>query len=143
MDDVLKINLTIPGQWCAGFGDCVTWAWIAAGVSRPLAFAANGPNADLLRMLGCDVTDDATGAVDPTECYRKELDLRGRAPRVEIGRQYWGSNRRSYGRRSTSGRVPQCPNVSCSALNRISGRGPGRKCIGWIWPGRCMARALK
>lgn len=80
----MRINLSRPGQWCAGLGDVVTWAWMANGADQPIEFVANGANAELLELLGQPVTTDAAGSVDPTVCYRTELDERGERPRVDV-----------------------------------------------------------
>jgi hypothetical protein len=82
--DVLKIDLATPGLFCAGLGDCVTWAWIAAGSTRPLQFFARGSNAEMLRLFGCDVTEDNTDAIDPSFGYRAETNTGCKIPRVEI-----------------------------------------------------------
>ena len=79
---MVKVDLASPGRYCAGLGDCVTWSWLAAG--SPMQFAAHGSNAEMLRLFGCDVTDDTTNAFDPNFCYRAELNLACEAPRVKI-----------------------------------------------------------
>ena len=86
----MKIDLASPGRYCAGLGDCVTWAWLAAGADEPMQFAAQGANAEMLRLFGCDVTEDPSGAIDPNFCYRAELNLRCQAPRVKIWSQILG-----------------------------------------------------
>lgn len=84
-----KVNLSIPGRYCAGLGDCVLWSWIANG-PEPLEFYANAANRELLEFLGCRVSDSAYGAIDPHDAYNKELAERGRRPRVEVWAEWLG-----------------------------------------------------
>ncbi len=87
-----KINVTIPNQSCAGIGDCIVLAWIANG-PEPLEFWAGNPgdgtgqggrNREMLELLGCRLSDNPDGAINPHGCYSRELGERGRRPRVQI-----------------------------------------------------------
>ena len=79
----MKLHLSHPGRYCAGLGDCVTWAWVADGPT-PLEFYAVGKNREMLQLLGCRVSGDPTGAIDPHDCYNRELAERCKRPRVNI-----------------------------------------------------------
>lgn len=80
----MKISLEIPGQYCAGLGDCLTWAAIAAGSAEPMEFVAVGKKRQLLQLFGATVTDDSTDAINPSGCYRAETNFSCSIPRVEI-----------------------------------------------------------
>ena len=80
----MKIHLALPQQYCSGLGDCLTWAWIAAGTTSPVQFVARGSNQQMLKLFSCETTEDAREASDPSFCYRAELNLGGIRPRVEI-----------------------------------------------------------
>lgn len=86
----MKIQLSLPGQYCAGLGDCLTWAWLAAGADRELEFVAGGSNAEMLRLFSAKVTNNADGAADPSFCYRTELNLGGRHPRTQFMQKILG-----------------------------------------------------
>lgn len=78
----MKINLTIPGNYCAGLGDCITWAWIAE--AGGLEFVAGGRGAEMLNLMGCKVGEDPADSVNPHSCHLREMAERGARPRVEI-----------------------------------------------------------
>ena len=80
----MKINLRIPGQFCAGLGDATTWAWIANGAQNPIEFYADGQNGSILESFGQRITNDPTNAINPSSCYTTELDQRGKTPRVKL-----------------------------------------------------------
>lgn len=85
----MKINLGIPGSFCAGLGDCVLWAWIANG-PEPLEFWAVGKNREMLELLGCRLLDSPDGAINPNDAYNVEKAEGCRRPRVEIWAEWLG-----------------------------------------------------
>lgn len=89
MTETKIIHLSHPGRYCAGLGDCITWAWVANG-PIPLSFYAQGRNRELLELLGCRLVDSPEGAIDPHEAYNVELRERCSRPRVEIWCEYIG-----------------------------------------------------
>jgi ADP-heptose:LPS heptosyltransferase len=83
------LHLSHPGRYCAGLGDCITWAWLANG-PVPLQFWAEGKNREMLDLLGCRMTDSPQDALDPHDAYNRELHERCQRPRAEIWAEYLG-----------------------------------------------------
>lgn len=83
------LHLSHPGRYCAGLGDCITWAWLANGLV-PLSFYAEGRNRELLKVLGCRLVDSPDGSIDPHDCYNRELSERCARPRAVIWAEQLG-----------------------------------------------------
>jgi hypothetical protein len=88
-----RINTTV-GEHFTGLGDMVLLAWVAEGTRDavdPISFFATRGNLKILRLLGQDVSESASGAeVVVSSAYRKELDDGGAKLRLDYVREVLG-----------------------------------------------------
>lgn len=78
---MVVVNLSIQGQYCAGLGDAVMWAWIGQANSD-VSFAAGGGVREMLDLFGQKTSSDCHVAINPSGAYDRELQDLGRLPRV-------------------------------------------------------------
>lgn len=78
---VTIVNLTIPGQFCAGLGDAVMWSWIGQA-NKDVSFIAGGGVREVLEMFGQRFSDVQPGVINPSTAYDRELQDVGRQSRI-------------------------------------------------------------